>query len=120
MTEIFNKLATAGNTIESDDRVVYLLASLPESYDVVVTALEANETVPGMKTVIERLTHEEKKLRIVPNQAVQMKELWQLNTSRGEVQGVISVRNLDTFNATAENEKDQGRALSSLRSIQQK
>ena len=63
MTEIFNELAIVGDTIEDDDRVVYLLASLPESYDVLVTTLEANETVPGMKTIIERLTHEEKKLQ---------------------------------------------------------
>ena len=28
-----------------------------------MTTLEANETVPGMKTIIERLTHEEKKLQ---------------------------------------------------------
>ena len=58
-----NELAVVGDTIGDDDRVVYLLASLPESYDMLVTALEANETVPGMKTVIERLTYEEKKLQ---------------------------------------------------------
>uniref|UniRef100_A0A1X7UF57 Retrovirus-related Pol polyprotein from transposon TNT 1-94 n=1 Tax=Amphimedon queenslandica TaxID=400682 RepID=A0A1X7UF57_AMPQE len=63
MTEIFNDLAIVGDTIVDDDPVVYLLASLPESYDVLVTALEANETFPGMKTVIESLTHEEKKLQ---------------------------------------------------------
>uniref|UniRef100_A0A1X7VFZ3 GAG-pre-integrase domain-containing protein n=1 Tax=Amphimedon queenslandica TaxID=400682 RepID=A0A1X7VFZ3_AMPQE len=73
-----------------------------------------------MKTVIERLTHEEKKLQDRAKQSSTDGELWQLNTSRGEVQDVISVRNLDTFNATAENEKDQGRALSSMRSIPQK
>ena len=61
MTEVFNELAVVGDNITEDDRVVYLLASLPESYDMLVTAFEANETVPSMNTVIERLVHEEKK-----------------------------------------------------------
>ena len=42
LTKIFNELAVIGDTIEDDDRVIYLLASLPESYDMLVTALEAN------------------------------------------------------------------------------
>ena len=62
MTEIFNELAVIGDAIEENDRVVYLLASLPESYDVLVTALEANEAVLKMETVIERLIYEEHKL----------------------------------------------------------
>lgn len=40
-----------------------MLASLPESYDVLVTALEANVEVPKMGTVTERLLHEERKLK---------------------------------------------------------
>ena len=34
--------------------VVYLLGSLPDSYEMLVTALEANKEVPDMETVIER------------------------------------------------------------------
>ena len=63
MTEIFNELAIIGDNISDEDRVVYLLASLPESFDVLVTALEANSTVPEMETVVERLLHEERKLK---------------------------------------------------------
>ena len=40
MTELFDFLSVAGETVSEEDRVVYLLASLPESYNVLVTALE--------------------------------------------------------------------------------
>ena len=46
-----------------DDRVVYLLASLPDSYNTLVTALEANTDVPKMEVVIERLLREEQKIK---------------------------------------------------------
>ena len=49
--------------MDEEDRVVQLLASLLESYDTLVTALEANEKVPSMKTVIERLLYEERKTK---------------------------------------------------------
>ena len=45
MTELFDSLSVAGETVSEEDHVVYLLASLPESYNVLVTALEANEGV---------------------------------------------------------------------------
>ena len=61
MIEIFNELAVLDDPVSEEDRVMHLLASLPESYDVLVTALEANKTVPNMETVIERLTHEERR-----------------------------------------------------------
>ena len=50
MTEIFNELAVIG---EDEDCVVYLLASLPESFNTLVTALEANADVPSMEIVTE-------------------------------------------------------------------
>ena len=53
ITEIFNELAVIGHNIEDEDKVVYLIASLPESYDMLVTALEANTDVPDMKTVTD-------------------------------------------------------------------
>ena len=40
MTELFDFLSVAGETVSEEDCVVYLLASLPESYNVLVTALE--------------------------------------------------------------------------------
>ena len=59
MTELFNELAVVGDAIEEEDRVVYLLASLPDSFNTLVTALEANEDIPRMEVVTERLIHAE-------------------------------------------------------------
>ena len=47
MSEIFEGLAVIGDAVSEEDRVVHLLASLPESYNVLVTALEAqSENIP--------------------------------------------------------------------------
>ena len=62
MTEIFDGLSLVGDPISDKDRVVHLLASLPESHNVLVTVLEANEAVPRTEVVTERLLHEERKL----------------------------------------------------------
>jgi hypothetical protein len=61
MTEIFEELAVIGDPVKEEDRVVHLLASLPEPYNMLVTALEANSDVPQMEVVTERLLHEESK-----------------------------------------------------------
>lgn len=61
MTELFNELAIVGDAIEEEDRVVYLVASLPDSYNTLVTALEPREEVPKMEVVTERLLHAERK-----------------------------------------------------------
>ena len=63
MTELFDALSVAGETVSEEDRVVYLLASLPESYSVLVTALEANVDVPKLEVVTERILHQERKLK---------------------------------------------------------
>ena len=63
MTEICDELSVIGEAISEEDRVVYLLASLPESYNVLVTALEASVDVPRLAVVIERLLHEEAKMK---------------------------------------------------------
>ena len=57
MTEMFNALAIVGDTVSEEDDVVYLLASLPDSFDMLVTALETNKTVPKMETVTECMLH---------------------------------------------------------------
>ena len=54
MTEIFDELSVIGDPLSEEDRVVYLLASLPESYNMLVTALEANAEVPKMEVVTVR------------------------------------------------------------------
>lgn len=61
LTEIFHELAVVGSPVEEEDRVVHLLASLPQSFNVLVTALEANPEVPPWETVTERLLNEERK-----------------------------------------------------------
>ena len=64
MTEIFEALAAIGSVVSEEDGVVHLLASLPESYNMLVTALEAqSESVPKWELVTERLLHEELKLK---------------------------------------------------------
>ena len=63
MTEIFEALAVIGDALTEEDRVVHLLASLPDSYNMLVTALEAqSENIPKWELVTERLLHEELKL----------------------------------------------------------
>ena len=63
MVETFNELSIVGDAITDEDRVVYLLASLPESFNTLVTALESNPSVPAMEMVTERLIHKERKLK---------------------------------------------------------
>ena len=63
ITEIFNELSIVGDEISDEDRVVYLLTSLPDSFNTLVTALEAGGDIPNMEVVTERLLHEESKRR---------------------------------------------------------
>ena len=64
MTEIFRELAVIAEPVSEEDQVVHLLASLPDSYDVLVTAMESGtDTVPPWETVTEKLLREEQKLK---------------------------------------------------------
>ena len=63
MTEILEGLSVIGDPISEEDRVVHLLASLADSYNMLVTASEANVEVPKFEVVTERLLHEERKLK---------------------------------------------------------
>ena len=56
MSEICDEVSAICETISEEDMVVYLLTSLPGSYSVLVTALEAN---PSLAIVREKLLHEE-------------------------------------------------------------
>jgi len=60
MSEICDELSAIGENV-SEDRVVCLLASLPENYNTLVTVLEASAEVPPLAVVRERLLHEETK-----------------------------------------------------------
>lgn len=64
MIEIFEELSVVGDAVDEEDRVVHLLASLPSSFDVLVTALEAHSDVPKLEIVTERLLHEEQKMKL--------------------------------------------------------
>ena len=63
MMEIFEWLSVVGDPVTEVDRVGHLLASLPESYNVLVTALEVNIDVPRMEVVTEHLIREKQKLK---------------------------------------------------------
>ena len=64
LTEIFDELSIIGDPLDKENQVVHLLASLPESYDMLVTALEACPDVPKLEVVTERLLHEESKQKV--------------------------------------------------------
>ena len=63
IVKIFDAVSVVGDQVPEEDRIVHLLASLPESYNMLVTALEANTEVPKMEHVTEWLLHEERKLK---------------------------------------------------------
>lgn len=48
MTELFNELSVIGVLIEEEEKVVTLLGSLSDSFNMLVIALEANAEVPSM------------------------------------------------------------------------
>ena len=68
MTEVCDELSAIGEPVKEENRVVYLLASLPECYNVLVTALEASAEVPTLAVVTKRLLHEETKMKNQSNQ----------------------------------------------------
>ena len=54
ITEIFDELAVVAEAVTEENKVVYLLAGLPESYDVLVTTLESEtDTVPALESMTE-------------------------------------------------------------------
>ena len=63
MTETFDELSDNSDSLNEEDRVVHLLASLPESYDMLVTTLEASQDVPKWALVTEQLLYEENKMK---------------------------------------------------------
>ena len=73
MTEVLDELSIVDVPVKEEDRVVYLLASLPDSYSMLVTALEANVEVPKLEVVTERLLHEERKQKTRSNNLVLVK-----------------------------------------------
>ena len=50
-------MAVIGDSMKEEDQVVHLLACLPESFNVLVTALESNTDVPKTEVVTERVRY---------------------------------------------------------------
>ena len=75
MSEIYDELSAIGENVSEEDRVVYLLVSLPESYSTLVTALEASAEVPSLAVVREWLLHEETKAKSRSSQQSQEEAL---------------------------------------------
>ena len=63
MTTISDGQSVIKDPISDEDLVVRFLATLPESYYALVTALGANETVPRMEVPTTCLLHDERKLK---------------------------------------------------------
>ena len=63
VVELFNKLETVGDSIKDKDiyRVIILLSSLPTSFDVLVTALQAHVDISRWEDVVEKLFSENAK-----------------------------------------------------------
>ena len=56
LTKIFYELSIIGDSLEEENQVARLLvSSLPESYDMLVLALEASTEVPKLEIVTEKL-----------------------------------------------------------------
>ena len=68
MIEICDELSVIGVAKSEEDQVVYLLVSLPESYNVPMTALETSAKVTRLTVVRERLLHEKTKMKSKSNQ----------------------------------------------------
>lgn len=62
-SETYSNLAAIGEALNNDDKVFYLLCSLPESYDMVVTTIENCGKLPDFQTVLNKLLEHEKKMK---------------------------------------------------------
>ena len=58
---LFNKLTIIGDAIGEEDQAVYLFASIQDSFNTLVTALESKKDIPQMEVVMEKLLHTERK-----------------------------------------------------------
>ena len=63
MPEIFGDLSVIDDAVNEEDRVVHILASLPESFNMLVALNAQSENVPKWELVTEGLLHEETKLQ---------------------------------------------------------
>ena len=69
---MITELSAIGDKL-TEDQVIHLLASLPECYDVLVTALEANDSTLTWSHTVERLLHLEGKIKETNEEALMIK-----------------------------------------------
>ena len=62
-SEIFSNLAAIGDTFENDDKVFYLLCSLPEIFDMIVATIENSDNMPDFEVVVQKLMEQDAKQR---------------------------------------------------------
>ena len=62
-SEIFSNLAAIGDTLENDDKVFYLLCSLPEIFDMIVATFENSDNMPDFEVVVQKLMEQDAKQR---------------------------------------------------------
>ena len=56
LIEIFDELSIIGDPLDKENQVVHILVSLAESYDMLVTTLEASPEVPKLEIVADCCT----------------------------------------------------------------
>ena len=61
-----------GDPLEEESKVIHLLASLPDSYNTILTAMEAQDKIPSWDMVTEKLLNEEQKT--VSKRSIQIKD----------------------------------------------
>ena len=95
MTQLFDQFAIVGDPLDDVNKVVHLLASLPKSYDMLVSPLEASPDVPKIEVVTERLLHEETKQKegIQQNEKAMASKLNRRNQEKDQY--VIYAKNVD-------------------------
>ena len=62
-SETFSNLAAIGDTLENDDKVFYLLCSLPERFDMIVAMIENSDNLPDFEVVVQKLMEQDAKQR---------------------------------------------------------
>ena len=75
LTEIFDELTIISDPLDEENQVADLVASLPESHDMLATALEASTEVPKLEIVTEKLLHDETKQRDEESSTTEVKAM---------------------------------------------
>ena len=96
IVELFDELAAVGDPITEEDRIICILASLPENFSTIVTALEALELVPTLETYMEQLLHEENKRTVTDDTSVSFVSNKTRREKKTVATSVMNVANQET------------------------